>query len=126
MQNPSGFSPLSANSKEIDEKASSTLKAGGASRIAQEFQHFVADIEDLINATTGLTGEDLLRAKTKLNQRINAAKESVTELGDTVANRARKTAETTNSYVHEKPWSAIGVSAAVGVLLGYLLARRNS
>lgn len=126
MQNPSGFSPLSVNSKEIDEKASSTLKAGGASRIAQEFQHFVADIEDLINATTGLTGEDLLRAKTKLNQRINAAKESVTELGDTVANRARKTAETTNSYVHEKPWSAIGVSAAVGVLLGYLLARRNS
>ncbi len=40
-------------------------------------------------------------------------------------NRARKTAETTNTYVHEQPWNAIGASAAVGLLLGYLLARRN-
>jgi ElaB/YqjD/DUF883 family membrane-anchored ribosome-binding protein len=125
MQNPSGFSSSSANSKETDAKAGPALKADTSNRVAQEFQSFVADIEDLIKATTNLTGDDLQRAKAKLNQRINAAKESATEIGETVMNRARKTAETTNTYVHEQPWNAIGASAAVGLLLGYLLARRN-
>jgi ElaB/YqjD/DUF883 family membrane-anchored ribosome-binding protein len=125
MQNPSGFSPSSANSKETDAQTGPALKADGTNRIAQEFQHFVADIEDLIKATTSLTGEDLQRAKAKLNQRIHAAKESATEMSETVMNRARKTAESTNNYVHEQPWNAIGASAAVGLLLGYLLARRN-
>ncbi|EFH4880825.1 TPA: protein ElaB, partial [Escherichia coli] len=27
-------------------------------------------------------------------------------------------------YVHEKPWQGIGVGAAVGLVLGLLLARR--
>jgi ElaB/YqjD/DUF883 family membrane-anchored ribosome-binding protein len=79
----------------------------------------------LIKATTNLTGEDLQKAKDKLNERISAAKKSVTEVSETVVERARKTAETTNTYVHEQPWNAVGASAAIGLLLGYLLARRN-
>jgi ElaB/YqjD/DUF883 family membrane-anchored ribosome-binding protein len=100
-------------------------KTGGDSKIAREFNNFVADIEDLIKATTNLTGEDLQKAKDKLNERISAAKKSVTEVSETVVERARKTAETTNTYVHEQPWNAVGASAAIGLLLGYLLARRN-
>ncbi|MDU1266888.1 MAG: hypothetical protein E6962_04855 [Escherichia coli] len=29
-----------------------------------------------------------------------------------------------DDYVHEKPWQGIGVGAAVGLVLGLLLARR--
>ncbi|EIK44552.1 protein of unknown function DUF883 ElaB [Cellvibrio sp. BR] len=125
MQNPSGIGSSSGNSKAVDTHAAPAQKAEGSSGIAHEFQSFVADIEDLIKATTNLTGEDLQRAKDKVNQRITAAKDAATEMGETVMNRARKTAETTNTYVHEQPWNAIGASAAVGLLLGYLLARRN-
>ena len=117
MQNSSSIKPLSTIGKEA--------AAEGASSVAHEFKNFVADIEDLIKATTNLTGEDLQRAKDNVNQRIAAAKESATEIGESVINRARQTAEHTNAYVHEQPWSAIGASAAVGLLLGYLLARRH-
>ena len=48
----------------------------------------------------------------------------VEEVGENLANRARKTAESTNAYVHEQPWTAIGAGAAAGVLVGYLLTRR--
>lgn len=96
-----------------------------SSNIANEFNNFVSDVEDLIKATTHLTGEDLTKAKAKLNERIASAKESATEIGESLANRARKTAETTNTYVHEQPWNAVGVGAALGLVVGYLLARRN-
>lgn len=125
MQNPSGIGSSSGNSKAVDTHAGTSAKAESTGGVAHEFQSFVADIEDLIKATTNLTGEDLQRAKDKVNQRITAAKDAATEMGETVMNRARKTAETTNTYVHEQPWNAIGASAAVGLLLGYLLARRN-
>lgn len=111
--------------------ANTTLKDNAAkaaeipSGVAREFHSFVADVEDLIKSTTNLTGEELSRAKAKLNQRIAAAKVSVEEMSETIANRARKTAETTNTYVHEQPWTAVGAGAAAGLLVGYLLARRS-
>ncbi len=125
MQNPPTSGISFSNSRAVDGQTAQDFKADATSGIAREFHNFVADIEDLLKATTTLTGDDLQKAKAKLNERIAAAKESATEIGESVINRARKTAEHTNAYVHEQPWSAIGASAAVGLLLGYLLARRH-
>lgn len=98
---------------------------GSQSVASHELHSFFADIEDLIKATTSLTGEDLEKAKTKLSERVTAAKASVEQMGGALADRARKTARVTDTYVHDHPWQAVGVSAVVGLLLGALLGRRN-
>ena len=90
-----------------------------------EFHNFIADIEDLITSMTPLTGEDLARAKAKLSARVAAAKESVDEMSSEVVQRARKTARVTNRYVEDNPWQAVGIGAALGMLIGVLLGRRN-
>lgn len=95
------------------------------SGVSREFHNFIADMEDLVKATSNLTGEDLVKAKAKISERVDAAKESITEMGESIAHRVGKGATITNQYVHEKPWNAIGVTAVVGLLLGYLLARRS-
>jgi len=74
---------------------------------------------------TSLTGEDLARAKAKLTERVATAKKSVEEMGGAIASQARKSATATNDYVHANPWQAIGIGAAVGLLLGFVLARRE-
>ena len=102
-----------------------TTGDGVLSGVSREFHNFLADIEDLVKATTSLTGEDLAAAKAKLNARIEAARESVAEISGTITQRVRKGAKITNSYVHDQPWQAIGVGAAVGMLLGYVLGRRS-
>ena|SRR5437762_1973091 len=107
---------------------SSRLPAAGdgiASGASREFHSFLADIEDLIKATTSLTGEDLATAKSKLNARIAAARNSVVEISDSVSQRVRKSAVTTNNFVHDKPWQAIGIGAVVGMLLGVVIGRRS-
>jgi len=95
-----------------------------AANASSEFQNFIADVEDLVKETTTLTGEDLTRAKAKLSARLADAKDSVVEMGGEIAQRARKGAKATDDYVHEQPWKAIGAGAAIGLLVGFALARR--
>jgi ElaB/YqjD/DUF883 family membrane-anchored ribosome-binding protein len=93
------------------------------SGIEREFQNLVADIEDLIQSNTSLTGEDLARAKAKLHARVAAAKESVQRLGAPLIDRARNAVKDTVSRVRAQPWQAIGVAAGASLLVGYLVGR---
>lgn len=96
----------------------------GTSALPTEVRDFVADIGDLVTATTTLTGVDLARAKARLVERAAAAKASLVKMGSAVSDRARQTARVTDNYVHQSPWQAIGIGAALGVLVGFLIARR--
>ena len=93
------------------------------SGIAREFQNLAADIEDLIQSNTSLTGEDLARAKAKLHARVAAARESVQRLGAPLIDRARNAVKDTASRVRAQPWQAIGVAAGASLLVGYLVGR---
>jgi ElaB/YqjD/DUF883 family membrane-anchored ribosome-binding protein len=92
--------------------------------VSREYHNFVADIDDLVKATTLLTGEELTRARARLMERVASARQSVEEVGGAMVAQARKSAAITDQYVHEQPWKAIGIGAGLGLLLGLVLARR--
>jgi len=96
-----------------------------ASGMSREFKNFLADVEDLIEATTSLTGDELTHARARLNARVSEARDSVEALGVAVDQRARRSVSATNEYVHEQPWKAIGIGTAFGLLLGFVLSRRG-
>ena len=95
------------------------------SGITREFQNFVADMEDLIKASTSLTGDDFARAKANLSARVAAARAFVEEMPGTISDRARNTVKVADDYVREQPWQTIGIGAAVGLFIGFLLGRRG-
>lgn len=117
MQTKAGIAESGANGQGLV----TTAEPSGVSR---EVHSFLADVEDLITATTSLTGEDLARAKAKLSARVTAAKESVARVGGEIADRTRHAVKATDGYVHEQPWRAVGIGAALGLLVGFVLARR--
>lgn len=96
-----------------------------ASGVSGAFHRFLTDIERLVKDITTLSGNDLAQARFKLNTRIAAAKASAAEAGDSMSQRARQTAEVTNDYVHQQPWTALGVSAALAFVLGRVMFRRS-
>jgi ElaB/YqjD/DUF883 family membrane-anchored ribosome-binding protein len=98
---------------------------GAISSIAREFQNFLADLEDLIQSSTSLTGEELARARAKLHARVAAAKDSIREISSPLVDRARNTVKGADSHVHDQPWRALGIAAGASLLLGYLLGRRT-
>jgi ElaB/YqjD/DUF883 family membrane-anchored ribosome-binding protein len=94
------------------------------SGITKEFQNFVADMEDLIKASTSLTGDDLARAKANLSARVAAARAFAEEMPGAISDRARNSVKVADDYVREQPWQAMGITAAAGLLVGFLLGRR--
>jgi ElaB/YqjD/DUF883 family membrane-anchored ribosome-binding protein len=95
------------------------------SSLSREFRNVLSDIESLLKATTSVTGEELVHAKAKLNARIEEAKKTFSQTSDNIIHQAKETAATTNKYVHENPWQAVGAGATLGLLVGLLLARRK-
>ncbi|RZK20783.1 MAG: DUF883 domain-containing protein [Flavobacterium sp.] len=93
--------------------------------VLNEFKSFLNDVEDLVYSTSSLTGDDLVKAKRQLKQRISVAKDAIGDASGNILQQARKTAKVTNHYVHEQPWKVIGTGAAVSFLIGYLLSRRD-
>lgn len=63
-------------------------------------------------------------ARTKLQHTLDAAKASLRNGNARVRTTARHAAETTDGYVHSKPWPAIGIAAAAGAAIGVLLSAR--
>lgn len=120
MQTKSGITESGANGQ----GALATNESTGSNAVSREVHGFLADVEDLITATTSLTGEDLARAKARLSARVTAAKESVAKVGGEIADRTRDAAKATDGYVRNQPWQAVGIGAALGMLIGFVLARR--
>ena len=124
MNNIPNYSDSQSNGAEKDSAAISNKAEAVMSNASSELHNFIADIEDLVKEATTLTGEDLNKAKAKLSARLSDAKESATEMGGMLKQHVRNSAVSTNAYVHEQPWKAIGAGAAVGIIIGFALARR--
>lgn len=91
--------------------------------LSGEFRKFINDIEGLVKQTANLTGDELVLAREKLDQRVNEARGSVTTMSSDLARKASKSAAKANRKVHDEPWKVIGGAAALGLILGMLFAR---
>ena len=48
----------------------------------------------------------------------------IADAQDALLDKAKAVAKETDTYVHDNPWKAAGIAAAVGVLIGALISRR--
>ncbi len=64
--------------------------------------------------------------KEKLKIQLEKAKQQFSALEATVTDKAKYAAKQTDELVHEKPYHAVGVAAAAGLVLGLLLSRGGS
>jgi ElaB/YqjD/DUF883 family membrane-anchored ribosome-binding protein len=93
-------------------------------QLMTDLKAVVADTEELLKATAGAAGDRVAAARARAEGTLKAAKEKLAGLDEEVLERAKHTAKATDEYVHEHPWSAIGIAAAAGLLVGVLIARR--
>ena len=93
-------------------------------QLVEDLRVVIADAEDLLKATASQTGERIMSARAKAEDTLKAAKARLVDAQDALVEKAKYAAKETDAYVHENPWKAIGVAAAVGVLIGALIARR--
>jgi ElaB/YqjD/DUF883 family membrane-anchored ribosome-binding protein len=82
-------------------------------KLMQDLRVVVTDAEDLLKATAGQTGERIDKVRARAEESLVAARASLKKAGTQL-----------DAQVHENPWTAVGIAAGVGMVLGILLGRR--
>lgn len=92
--------------------------------VRSDLKTLVQDAQALFNeatSTSGVKAEDLRQRGMTL---LDSALAQVHQLQAATLDKGRKIVDGTDGYVRENPWQAVGISAAVGVLIGMLIARK--
>lgn len=95
-----------------------------AEQLVDDLTTVVRDAEDLLRATAAQTGEKLGEARARAEESVRHAKERLAVLEQEALERARAMAGEADEYVRGNPWTAVGIAAGVGLVLGVLLSRR--
>jgi ElaB/YqjD/DUF883 family membrane-anchored ribosome-binding protein len=90
-------------------------------RKASQLQKFFDDVEELLERVAGMNEPDVARLRTRVQNSIERARDSLRSGTQSAIENTRKAAVATDQYVHRNPWIAIGTSATIGLMLGALL-----
>ena len=82
-------------------------------RLLEDLKLVVKDAEDLLRSTGQQVDESYRTARARFESTLSDARTG-----------ARDALETTQNYVQENPWQAVGVGAAAGLVIGLLIGRR--
>ncbi len=93
-------------------------------KLVSDVRLLVADTEDLVKATASQAGEKIADIRHRAQEAANNLKPQLVKLETAVVEKAKSTATATDAYIHENPWTAIGVSAGIGLVIGLLIGRR--
>ncbi|MFC5458536.1 DUF883 family protein [Massilia niabensis] len=98
-------------------------QTGSRDQLLADLKTVLQDAEAWLRHGGSLTGEQLEVAKAKFENAITTAKEGLANLE--VVEKSKAAAKATDVYVKENPWKAVGIGAAVGVVLGLLINTRR-
>ncbi|WP_313704769.1 DUF883 family protein [Massilia sp.] len=97
-------------------------QTGARDQLMADLKTVIHDAEAWLRHGSQLTGDELKAAKEKFERTLGAAKEGLVNLE--VVEKTKVAARATDEYVKENPWKAVGLGAAVGVVIGMLIARK--
>lgn len=92
--------------------------------IIDDFANVLSEAETLLKAAATETGEKARDLRQQVESKLLSAKLKLQELQGEAVDRAKEAARATDDYVHDHPWQAIGIAAAVGLAAGLLINRR--
>ena len=93
-------------------------------KLVADLKVVVADAEELLRATASQAGEKVSAARARIEASLATAKVKLTEAERVLLEKSKLAAKATDEYVRENPWHAVGIAAAVGLVLGVLISRR--
>jgi ElaB/YqjD/DUF883 family membrane-anchored ribosome-binding protein len=111
------------NITETGKRIRRAAKNGGEAG-RDEWHRLVADVEDLVKKVAHVNDEEIAHIRAKVVDTLERAKSSAGASVAAVREHADEATEATDAYVHDNPWAAVGIAAAVGIIIGFVAGRR--
>lgn len=89
-----------------------------------DMKSLIRDAQELFREATTSTGVKAEELRDRGLSLLDAAMDKVQDMQTTVVETGREVAGSADDYVRENPWTAVAVSAGVGLLVGLLIARK--
>ncbi|MFH1044713.1 MAG: DUF883 family protein [Pseudomonadota bacterium] len=93
-------------------------------KLGSDLRIVIADAEELLRATAGQMGEKAVLARERIQDSLRVAKDKLSRAEEAMLDKTKAAARATDDYVHDHPWGAVGIAAAVGLVIGMLISRR--
>ena len=93
-------------------------------QLVSDIKSVIADAEEVLSATADQAGEKVANLRARVQTRLHDAKVRLIEAEEVLVAKTKAAAQATDAYVHESPWTAIGIAAGVGLLVGLVIGRR--
>lgn|SRR5574341_182105 len=90
-------------------------------KLVGDLRTLVGDAEELLKATASQAGDKIAVARQKIEQSLVEGKKALADAEKNLVQKSRECAEIADDYVRENPWSAVGIAAGVGLVLGLLI-----
>jgi ElaB/YqjD/DUF883 family membrane-anchored ribosome-binding protein len=85
-----------------------------------------ADVQNLLSRVAHVGDPEIARLRARIERGLATAKKTLADGTDRVQRHAKDALTAGDGYVRDRPWQAVGVAAAVGLVVGILVARRSS
>ncbi|HYC41849.1 MAG TPA: DUF883 domain-containing protein [Noviherbaspirillum sp.] len=99
-----------------------TISLGGdiRDRLLEDLRLVIKDAEDLLRTSGAQLDEGYRLARARFESTLSDARISLSTLED----GARDALDSTQQYVKENPWQAVGIGAVAGLAIGLMIGRR--
>jgi ElaB/YqjD/DUF883 family membrane-anchored ribosome-binding protein len=98
---------------------------GSRARLVEDFANVLAEAEEMLKRAAAETGDKARDLRSQVETKLLRAKLSLQEIEGQAVDHAKAAARATDDYVHDNPWQAVGIAAAIGVVVGLLMNRRT-
>ena len=93
-------------------------------QLASDARQVLDDVLALLAQAAESTGQQAQDLRSRAAEQLKRAQARLGELQHSTAERSRAAMHATDDWVHLHPWSAVGLGAGVGFLIGLLVSRR--
>lgn len=93
-------------------------------KLISDVKTVISDAEEILRATANQAGEKAVELRERVQERLREARFRLSELEASVVDKTKAACRATDDFVHEQPWTAVGIAAAVGLCFGLLIGRR--
>ena len=93
-------------------------------KLVSDIKSVISEAEEMLSNTADQSGDKISQLRARVKARLGDARERLIDAEAALRHNTKVAARAADDYVHESPWTAVGVAAAVGLLVGLIIGRR--